>query len=98
MPRPDDVNHVQIITLDDPVEVRANHVEARRRAPVPEQTRLDVLTLERLPQERVVEQINLPDREVIRRPPVGVELAELVRRQRYVLALRIARRLRGLVA
>ena len=91
MPRPDDVNHVQIITLDDPVEVRAKHVEARRRAPVPEQARLDVLTLERLPQERVGEQVDLPDREIIRGPPVGVELAELVGRERRRIALGITR-------
>ena len=49
---------------------------------MPEQPGLDVLTLERLLQERVVEQVDLPNREVVRGPPVGVELAELVRRER----------------
>ena len=67
------------------------HVQARRRAPVAEQPRLDVLPLQRLLQERVVEQIDLPDREVVGGPPVGVELAELVRRERRLLALGIAR-------
>ena len=48
VPRADDVDHVQVIALDDPVEVHAEHVQARRRAPVAEQPRLDVLALERL--------------------------------------------------
>ncbi len=98
VPRADDIDHVQVITLDDPVEVGAEHVQAGRRSPVAEQPRLDVLPQQRLPQQRVVQQVDLPDREVVGRPPVGVELAELVRRERRLLALRIARgrgRLRG---
>ncbi len=92
VPRADDVDHVQVIALDDPVEVRAEHVQARRRAPVAEQPRLDVLPPQRLPQQRVVEQVDLPDREVVGRPPVGVELAEFLRRERCLPALGIARR------
>ena len=38
--------------------------------------------------ERVIEQIDLPDREVVGRPPVGVELAELLRRERAPLFAR----------
>ena len=34
VPRADDVDHVQVIALDDPVQVDAEHVQARRRAPV----------------------------------------------------------------
>ena len=78
VPRADDVDHVQVIALDDPVEVDAEHVQARRRAPVAEQPRLDVLALERLLQERVVEQVDLADRQVVGGPPVGVHLAQLV--------------------
>ena len=98
VPRADDVDHVQVIALDDPIEVHAEHVQARRRAPVAEQPRLDVLPLERLLQQRVVEQVDLPDRQVVGGPPVGVELAELVRRERRLLALGIARWRGGLVA
>ena len=81
VPRADDVDHVQVVALDDPVEVDAEHVQARRRAPVAEQPRLDVLALQRLLQERVVEQVDLADRQVVGGPPVGVHLAELVRRE-----------------
>ena len=51
-----------------------------RRAPVAEQPRLDVLRLERLAQQRVVEQVDLADRQVVGRAPVGVDPAELVGR------------------
>src|ERR1700722_21032529 len=53
-----DVDHVEIVLLDEPVEVDVDEVEARRRAPVPEETRLDVLLLQRLTQQRIVEQID----------------------------------------
>ena len=72
----DDVDHVQVITLDDPVQMDVEHVQAGRRAPVPEQPRLDVLPLERLFQQRIVEKVDLPDREVIRGPPVSIHLTQ----------------------
>ena len=65
VPGTDDVDHVQIVALDDSVQMNAKHVQARRRPPVPQQPRLDVLALQRLFEQRVVEQINLPDRQVV---------------------------------
>ncbi len=44
----DDVDHVQLIALDDAIQMNVQHVEARRRSPMPEQTGLDVLALKRL--------------------------------------------------
>ena len=38
--------------------------------------------LERLAEERVVVEVDLPDGEVVRRPPVGVHLAKLLGRKR----------------
>lgn len=43
-----------------------------------EKPRLDVLQFERLAKERIVEQINLSDREIVCRSPVGVHLAEFI--------------------
>ncbi len=54
VPRAADIDHVQIVFFDHPVEVDVNEVQARRRAPVAEQPRLDMLEFERLPQQRVV--------------------------------------------
>jgi hypothetical protein len=60
-----DVDHVQVVAPNDPIEVDAEHVESRRRAPVTQQTRLDMSARERLLQKRVVEQIDLANRQVI---------------------------------
>jgi hypothetical protein len=73
-----DVDRVQVLTADHPVHVGVDEVEARRGAPVAEQPRLDLRELERLVQKRVVEQVDLADGQIVRRPPVRVEAGELV--------------------
>src|SRR5258708_16809132 len=52
MPRPSDVDNVQIMLLDETIEVDINEVEARRLAPVTEEPALNVLDLQRLAQQR----------------------------------------------
>ena len=74
----DDVDHVLVIFLDDPVEMNAEHVQAGRRTPMAEQPWLDVFALERFVQERVVEEVDLTDRQVIGGSPVGVHLPQFV--------------------
>jgi hypothetical protein len=54
---PGDVDDVEIVFLDDPVEVHIDEVEARRRAPVSEQPGLDVLRFEGLAEQRVVVEV-----------------------------------------
>src|ERR1700721_4675285 len=56
-----DVDHIEIVFLDQPIEVRVDEVEAGRRTPMPEKARLDVLLLEGLTEHRIVEQIDLTD-------------------------------------
>ena len=46
MSRANDVDHVQVIFFDDPIEMHAEHVEPRRCTPVAEQSWLDMLALE----------------------------------------------------
>ena len=75
---PRDVDHAQVALLDRPVEMDVEEVESRRRAPVAEQPRLHVLRQQRLAQERVVEEVDLPDGEVVRGAPVRVDAAQLV--------------------
>ena len=48
------------------------------RAEVAEQPRLDVLGQQRLAQQRVGHQVDLADRQVVRRAPPGVEPAQRV--------------------
>src|ERR1041385_9455085 len=64
MPRPGDVDHVEVARSDHTVQVHVDEVEAGGSAPMTEQARLDVLQLKRLLQERVVEEINLGYRQV----------------------------------
>ena len=78
MPRADDVDHVEVVLLDQPVEVHVEKVQSRRRAPMAQQPRLDMLELERQFEQGIVLQIDLPDREVIRRPPIGVHFPEKI--------------------
>ena len=57
-------------------------VEPGGGAPMPEQTRFDMFELERGFEQRIVLQIDLPDREVIRGAPIGVHLFQQIGRQR----------------
>src|SRR5205085_5236622 len=81
VPGAGDVDHVEVARLDDPVEVRVDQVEARRGPEVAEQPRLDVPRGERLLEQRIVVEVDLADRQIVRRPPVRVDPAELLRRQ-----------------
>ncbi len=59
--RTGDVEHVQVVFLDDAIQMDVDEVLARRRAPVPDHQRLDVRQLERLFEQWVVIEIYLPD-------------------------------------
>ncbi len=67
-----DVDHVLVPFADHPVEVGEAEVQAGRRAPVAEQARLDVLRPQRLGEQRVVQQVDLPDGQIVGRPPIRV--------------------------
>ena len=73
-----DVEHVQVILLDDPVQMHIDEVLARRRAPVSDHQRLHMRQFQRLAQQRIVVEINLSDGQVVGGAPVGVHLAQLV--------------------
>ena len=44
--RTDDVDHVQIIVFDQPIEMDVKEIQSCRRSPMPEQPRLDMFELE----------------------------------------------------
>jgi hypothetical protein len=75
-------DHVEVALPDDPVQMRVDEVEAGRRPPVAEEPRLDVLRLERLAQERVGHEVDLPDRQVVGGAPVGVDRPEAIGSER----------------
>ena len=73
-----DEDRVQVTGPDRPVQMRVDEVEPRHGSEVAEQPRLHVLGLQRRAQQRVVEQVDLPNGEIVRSTPVGVEELELV--------------------
>ncbi len=60
--------------------MRIDEIHSRRGPPVAEQSRLHVLDAERLAQERVGLQIDLPDRQVVRRAPPSIDEVEVLSR------------------
>jgi len=76
------VNDVEIVLLDEPVEMHVDEIQPWCCVLMAEQAPLHVLNLQRLTQQRIVHQINLGDREIICRPPTGVHFAQFFRRQR----------------
>ena len=60
MPGTCDVEHIQVILLDDAIQVYVDKILAWRRAPVSDYQRLDVRQFQRLFQQRIVVEIDLP--------------------------------------
>src|SRR5439155_12224597 len=92
-----DVDAVQVPRTDHPVEVGIDEVEPRRRAPVSEQPRLGVRELQGFAQQRIVEQVDLPNGQVVGGTPVRVQRVERLIRQghrgeRYARGARCAAR------
>ena len=81
VPGAGDVDHVEVVFLDDPVQVHVDEVLPRRRAPVSQQHVLHVRERQRPLQQRIVVEIDLADRQVVGGAPVGVHLVEQVRRE-----------------
>ena len=70
------IDHVEVAILDDAVQVDVDEILSRRRSPMAEQHVLDVRERERPLEQGIIQQINLGNREIVRRPPVGVDLLQ----------------------
>ena len=68
-----DVDDVQAMILDDPVQMDINEVKAGRRSPVSKQARLDMSQRKRLLEQWIVVKIYLPNRKVVGGAPIGVK-------------------------
>ena len=82
VPGAGDVDHVEVVLLDDPVQVHVDEVLPGRRAPVSEQHVLHIRERQRPLQQRIVVEIDLADREIVGGAPVGVHLVEQFRGER----------------
>ena len=81
VPGTGDVDHVEVVFLDDPVQVHVDEVLPRGRAPVPQQHVLHIRERQRPLQQRIVVEIDLADRQIVGGAPVGIHLAEQFRRE-----------------
>ncbi len=76
-----DVNDVQIMRLDHPVQVCINEIQPRGGPPMSEQPRLDVRQGQWRGEQGIVPQIDLPHRQVVGRPPVGIHPVQFICRK-----------------
>ena len=60
-----DVNHVEVVLVDHAIQVHVDEVETGHGSEMAEQTRLDVLCLEFLLQQRIRKQVDLANREIV---------------------------------
>ena len=79
---PGNIDHVQVVLLDQTVQVNPHQGLAGIRTPVPEQPVLDVFALERLAKQRIRPKINHSRRQVIASPPIGIHFSKLIGRER----------------
>ena len=73
-----DVDHVEIVQSDRPVQMDVDEILPRRRSPMPDHKRFDMREGERLAQHWIRVEVNLTDREVVRGAPVSVKLPPFV--------------------
>lgn len=75
MARPGDINRVEVVFLDEPVEVNVGETLARIQAAMAKQPRFDVLHCYRIAQQGVIHQVQHAHTEVEACLPVRVDLA-----------------------
>ena len=76
-----EVDHVQVVLVDDPVQVCIDEVLTGDGAPVADDLFLDMSRLEGLLQQGVVQKVQLAGGQIVGSPPVGVQLFQLGRGQ-----------------
>jgi hypothetical protein len=63
--RPDDVDHVEVLALDDSIEVNVEEIEPGSRAPMANQPRLNMLAFKRFLKKGVIKKIDLTHRQIV---------------------------------
>ena len=79
-----EIDHIQIVALDDPVQMGIDEVLAGAGPPVSHDGLLEVAFDQRALQEGVIHQIQLAGRQIVGSPPVGVKLPQLLLAQRLL--------------
>jgi hypothetical protein len=63
--RADDVDHVEVLALDDSIEVNVEEIEPGSRAPMANQPRLNMLAFKRFLKKGVIKKIDLTHRQIV---------------------------------
>src|SRR6185437_739590 len=79
--RPGYEDRVDVVGPDQPIHVHVHEIQPGRRPPVAKQSALYVVGAQWLAQERIGDQIDLTDGEIVRGPPVGIEQSFFLLRQ-----------------
>src|SRR5271157_6620105 len=82
VPRSGKKDHVEVVFLDQPIEVYIDKRQPWARSPMPEQPVLDVFWSQRLREQRIIEQVNHSQAEIIASPPVSVRLPQFIGAER----------------
>ena len=89
VPGAGDVNHVEVVFFDDPVQVHVNEVLPGGCAPVSQQLVLHIRERQRPLQRRIVLKINLADGQIVGGAPIGIHLVEQFRRERRCICFHV---------
>ena len=74
-----DIDHIEVVFLDHPVQMDVDEILSRGGSPVAEQHVLDVRECEWPLEQRIAEKINLRDRKVVCGTPIGVGVMQQFR-------------------
>src|SRR5271169_2126893 len=70
------IDDIEIVVLDETIEMGVDEVETGGGSKMSQQTRLDVLDLQRLAEQRIGVEINLAYGKIVGGAPIGVDLAQ----------------------
>ena len=83
MSRTRNVQHIQIAFLDHAIQVHVHEVESWCGAPVTKQAWFHIGQRQRRFQQRILQQVDLPNRQIVRRTPPRVHVVQELGRQRH---------------
>ena len=74
-----EIDHIEIVALDDAVEVRIDKILPRTGSPMAHDGLLQVAFAKRALQQRIIEKIQLAGCQIVCGAPIGVDLLEFLR-------------------
>ena len=74
----DDIHRGLLSGADHSVEMSVQKIQSRRRAPMTDQSVFDVVAVQRLAQERILQQVDLADTQVVARSPPPIDRVDFI--------------------